>query len=118
MDTMMNMLSPAVLWINSKIVGLLSSEYTLIVLKDEDVPLAPSVKSYNALWVIALCAVCFAARLFVSHVAKRNRLVRRLSALRKQNNVSDDSYSLEISKLEEEIFELENEIASTIGVEA
>ncbi len=117
MNTVMNIMNTAILWINSKIAALLSSEYTLIVLEDEDAPLAPGVKHNNTLWVIALCAVCFVCFLFAVYLVKRNRLIRRLSVLRKQNNVTEKAYSFKISVIEEEILELENEIASSIGVE-
>ena len=117
MHMMMNIYSPVLLWINAKIAAMLSSEYTLIVLDDEDVPLASGVKT-NTLWTVVICAVCFVLLLAFLYAARRNRLIKRLSVLRKQNNVSSSDYHFSLSKIEEEILELENEIASAIGVEA
>ena len=117
MHMMMNIYSPVLLWINAKIAAMLSSEYTLIVLDDEDVPLASGVKT-NTLWTVVICAVCFVLLLAFLYAARRNRLIKRLSVLRKQNNVSSSDYPFSLSKIEEEILELENEIASAIGVEA
>ena len=118
MNTLMNVISFALLQINAKIAGLLTSEYTLIVLQDEEVPLASGAKTGNTPRVIAVCVVCLILFFFALYEARRNSLIKRLSDLRRKNGITGKSYPIVLSKLEEEIRELENEIASSIDVEA
>ena len=96
----------------------LADDYTLIILEDEDVPLASRAVNYGQLWLIAGCALLLLLMFVMYYFVKRNRLVKRVRSLREENGSDNRSYSIRITKLEDEILELENEIASSIGFEA
>ena len=95
------------------------SDYTFIILNDEDVPLSagPGSSDFKMILLIVASAVLLAAVLSTFYFINRKQLIKRLSSLRKQLGITETGYSFLNSRLEQEIFDLEVEVASTIAVE-
>ena len=95
------------------------SDYTFIILNEEEVPLSagPAGSDLRLILLIVASAVLLAAVLFAFYFVNRKQLVKRLASLRKQLGIEESGYSFSNSKLEQEIFDLEVEVASTIAVE-